>query len=135
MSWLTNKALYANCYAQQWLLAAGFEKREALNYFLMMGWGGGGEWGGEGCGLSWDCIFLEARGPVELRLWLHFPAVAWQKGSRLQSTGSGCRFSHLPFIVRPAILPDSRCPASPPPSTVLPFPFPHLSKTEGDINA
>lgn len=40
MSWLTNKALYANCYAQQWLLAAGFEKREALNYFLMMGWGG-----------------------------------------------------------------------------------------------
>ena len=134
LSWLTNKALYANCYTQQWLLAAGFEKREAVNYFLMMGLRGS-EQGGEGCGLSWDCIFLEARGPAEQRLWLYFPVVAWQKGSRLQSAGRGCRFSHLPFIVRPAIFPDFRCPASPPPSTVLPFPLPNLSKTTSNINA
>lgn len=125
LSWLTNEALYANCYTQQWLLAAGFEKHEAVNYFLMMG-------GGEGWGLSWVCIFLEARGAAELSLWLHFPAVTWQKESGAQSAGRGWYLSHFPFIVS-LTWPNSqileRCPSSPPLSTVLPFPLPDLSKT------
>ena len=53
----------------------------------------------------------------------------WQKGSMVQSAGRRC-FSYLPFIVRPTIFPGFRCPTSPPPSTVLPFPLPSLSKTE-----
>lgn len=121
LSWLTNEALYANCHTQQWLLAAGFEKREAVNYFLMMG-------GGEGWELSWDCIFLEARGAAELSLWLFS---CWQKESRAQSAGRDWCLSHFPFIVSPTWLNSQileRCPSSPL-STVLPFPLPDLSKT------
>jgi hypothetical protein len=34
--WVTNEELYANHFTQQRLLAGGFEKHEAVNYFLMV---------------------------------------------------------------------------------------------------